>query len=402
MGDAGSDGAPRGRGHRRWGARLQARDAPRGAPLPHGPARPRQHRGARHRDRHALGARHRAGGRAGLRAPQRHPGRLQLDGEEGPGHRPPRSRAVQGGAGFGARQHPPDGGRRRQVQGHAGAGHLPRQPRQAAQRAGHHGPAGLRERHGPGPHRQGRSRGAVRQPGAGARAGAPGGHQPRLLHHHLAHRRHRDLAQRRRRADRGGLALGAGALHHRRGSAQDAGRHQRHRGRRRQAARRHARDLRRGRLRQRALHRRHPADPQRRDHRAERGHLRCGHRGREQRAQAPPRDDGQRHHQLRPPRGRAPRAQRRAPLPPAALAGERAALGLRRPAGRPAGGLRRLGPHLGRPLRSGHARRRLREPGGGGQRFPRRRRPQPRGLRQRPPAPRSRRARRAGCRNTSG
>ena len=44
----------------------------------------------------------------------------------------------------------------------------------------------------------------------------------------------RDLAQRRRRPDRGGGAAGADALHDRPGPDQDAGRHQRRRGRRRQ------------------------------------------------------------------------------------------------------------------------------------------------------------------------
>ena len=82
---------------------------------------------------------------------------------------------------------------------------------------------------------QGRGRGRRGRGRAGAGRAAPGGGQPRLHEHRLAHRRRGHLAQRRRRPDGGRLAAGADAVRHRRGPAQDAGRHQRGRGRRRQA-----------------------------------------------------------------------------------------------------------------------------------------------------------------------
>ena len=87
--------------------------------------------------------------------------------------------------------------------------------------------------------RASRRRSAALQPGAG---------QPRVHDDRLAHRRRRDLAQRRRRADRRRVAAGADAVHDRRGPAQDAGRHQRRRGRRRQAAAGHGGDVHRRRV----------------------------------------------------------------------------------------------------------------------------------------------------------
>ena len=72
-----------------------------------------------------------------------------------------------------------------------------------------------------------------------------------------------DLAQRRRRADRGGVAAGADAVHDRRGPAQDAGRHQRRRGRRRQAQAGHDATFTVDAYPGRALQGHGPADPQR-------------------------------------------------------------------------------------------------------------------------------------------
>ena len=79
----------------------------------------------------------------------------------------------------------------------------------------------------------------------------------------VAHRRRRHLAQRGPGPDRGRVAVGAHAVHHRAGPRQDAGRHQRRRVRRRQADRGHGGHLHGRCLPGRALQGHGAPDPQR-------------------------------------------------------------------------------------------------------------------------------------------
>jgi hypothetical protein len=76
----------------------------------------------------------------------------------------------------------------------------------------------------------GPGRGRPSQCQAGPGGLAPGRGEPGPDRHRVAHRWHGDLAQRGRGPDRGRFLAGAGIVCHRRGSAQDAGRHQRGRG----------------------------------------------------------------------------------------------------------------------------------------------------------------------------
>ena len=68
-----------------------------------------------------------------------------------------------------------------------------------------------------------------------------GADQPALHRHPVAHRRRGDLARGERGPDGGRVVVGAGHLHHRAGSAEDGGAHQRRRVRHRPAQDRHAR-----------------------------------------------------------------------------------------------------------------------------------------------------------------
>ncbi len=94
-------------------------------------------------------------------------------------------------------------------------------------------------------------------PGAGRRRRAPRSirtGQPRSHRHHRAGRRHRHLAQRRRRPDGGGQHVGADAVRHRQGPDADAGRGEHRRGGHRPHPRRTGGDVPRGRLSDRDLH----------------------------------------------------------------------------------------------------------------------------------------------------
>ncbi len=141
--------------------------------------------------------------------------------------------------------------------------------------------AGPRHRPGQPRRRVGRRPGGGGARRAGRRLAPSGAGEPRLHRHRLAHRRHRHLPQRRRGPDRRRLAPGADPVRHRRGPEEDAGRHQRRRGRRRQAPRRHGGDLHRRRVPGPEVPGPGPADPQRAADGAERRHLRRGHRRRQ-------------------------------------------------------------------------------------------------------------------------
>ena len=227
-------------GHSRPGAgrcgvrRLQVAIEPH-RPRSHVPdraGREAQDRGARDRERDARGDRHRANRRSGERADRHADGRLQLRGEEGAGDREDRSAAVRRGrrarAGELRRR---EGGRRPR----RGAAARRRARAQAGEVALRPGPRLRRRAPDRGDERRGGGRADGGREGdapAAERGAAPGAGEPLVHEHHLADRRRRDLAQRRRRSDGGRVAPGSGPLHDRRGPQEDAGPHERGRGRR--------------------------------------------------------------------------------------------------------------------------------------------------------------------------
>ena len=214
----------------------QERRRERGAALRDGRGRSRPDRREGDRDRNAVGAGDGPGRHAGVGPHQGDQRRLQLAREEGSGDREDRAGAVRGGARVGARELP---GRRRdrspswrrRPKTPSCSTSAPRQlferkaiaqadldTARATMRAANGDVVAARGNHGPG------------QGGA-----PPGAGEPRLHDDRVADDGRGDLAQRRRRADGGGVAVGADAVPDRRGPDQDAGRHQRRRGRHRQA-----------------------------------------------------------------------------------------------------------------------------------------------------------------------
>ncbi len=139
----------------------------RGLRVPHRRGRHGADRGPRHRDRHALCARHCPSGRSGVGPVVRGPGGFQFDGAEGTGHRPPRPGPVPGRARLRPRQHPPSHRSPRRVQSQPSKGHEARRARQEPLRRGALVPAGLRQRRRSPRRGPGRRRGA----GSGEQAG---------------------------------------------------------------------------------------------------------------------------------------------------------------------------------------------------------------------------------------
>ena len=149
--------------------------------------------------------------------------------------------------------------------------------RRAAERAQPDPAHGARD--GGGQRRVGKGAGQGRgsQPHPGARPAAQPARQPRLHDDYRAHRRHRHLAQRRRRPDGRGQHERADAVRARRGPDADAGRGEHRRVRRGTHAARAVRQLPGRRLPQRAIHGHRVAGAPAADGRAERGDLLDGH-----------------------------------------------------------------------------------------------------------------------------
>ncbi len=253
----------------------------------------RRHR-TRDRDGDPFRARHRAGRQPGVGSHLRALRRFRFAREEGASDRPPGRAALPGRRRTGTGQ----SRRRSRRAGEGARGGRRRRPpfwsdiRAVAKGAGGQGRPG--HRHGQGQERQGRRGGRPRQSGAGQGRLQPGPGEPRLHDHRLAHQRGGDFAQRRRGADRGGVAAGADVVHHRRGPGEDAGARGGFRGGRGSAGARDAGHLRRRRVPERAVQGDHSPDPGRTAEPAERRHLRRGHRRRQPGPPAEARDDGQR------------------------------------------------------------------------------------------------------------
>ena len=181
--------------------------------LQDGPGREAPHRRQGHGERHAARRIVTVHGRdAGLRADPEALRRLQLAGEEGAAHRQDRPAALRGGASQQARANyaPGQGGvvnaRRRSA---TNADKQLRARRKALHEAEPRRAAGPRHRRGrtSATSHAARSTRANASARAGRGAAPPGAGEPLVHEHHLAHRRHRHLAQRRRRADGRGVAV---------------------------------------------------------------------------------------------------------------------------------------------------------------------------------------------------
>ena len=234
--------------------------------LQHRGGRQGQHRRAGHRERHAVGAWHRADRRAGLRPRGRAACGLQRQGHEGPDHREARSAGVAGAgrsidgeprARIGEREQGAGRGR-----GCGSPAQAPEDPAGAAARRRCHG----RERRGRLRHG---TRGTPRHESViGAGPGEPraGEAQSLVRDHLLARRWRRAVARRGRRPDCRRVALGADVVHHCRGPRPHADRHRGCRGRRRPADRGHECAVHRGCVPRQAVRGHRAPGPQRADH----------------------------------------------------------------------------------------------------------------------------------------
>ncbi len=167
--------------------------------------RPRRRRRAGHRHRHPLGAGHRAGRQPGVGAHPAAVRRLQLAGEEGPGDRARSTR--RSSRRRRSRRRPTTWPAQGNLAKAAGAGRGRDSAQHERARAAVRAQADRRRRtcdtaRGQCARRRAASVAAARGQLAQARGrAAPGAGEPHLHRHRLADRRHRDLAQRRRRAD---------------------------------------------------------------------------------------------------------------------------------------------------------------------------------------------------------
>ncbi len=176
-----------------------------------------------------------------------------------------------------------------------------RQPRQRGRQSRHRGFQGAdRQRQGDDPAAQG-----------GARSGA---HRSRAHQHPLAHRRHRDLAHRRSRPDRGGEPAGARAVQDRPGSLAHSHRGAGQRSRRRRGQRGQSGDVHRRCSSRSAVRGPGDAGASCGDRAQQRRHLHGHHRSRQRRSQAFSRHDRQCRHRLAKRDGVLRVSERRLPL----------------------------------------------------------------------------------------
>ena len=218
-------GGGAGAGRRSHGLRGRALHEQEVAHVPprQGARRARRPGRARDRDGDGVAARDSAGGQPGIGAHRRDVRGLRYAREEGPGDREARSAHVRGGGGAEPRQ--PGGGRRRSGEGARRGRGRGASARTRDEAVGAESDLEGRARHRDDQRQGGAGRGRVSagESVAGDGVAQPGAGQPGLHDDQVADRRHRRVAQRRRRTDGRRVAAGADAVHHRRGPGEDAG-----------------------------------------------------------------------------------------------------------------------------------------------------------------------------------